>query len=351
MVQLFDGNRCARSFKTIRDMENVEMLAQDVSDLLHSSMLDPVLGKAARPAKLMLKNPDLLERLKTKLESYEIECVGNMQQNEPEVPLKEQFGCLNCGLKTKKEKLKKCTGCHAVYYCSSDCFKKDWKKKPADSSHKKWCPDFKRFNEVLMQQYLEVFPFDFMEESKQEDFIFEEFLKTKGLLGVGHWSILQSNQESPCTSEQCCEKSEASCEDIETPYIDKRLSKLDIIVKSEESEQFRSWGEFYKAQDLTLDNPVAALLSTPLTIRYISRVVYPKMVNDSSRNLHIAVLQSAFHPKHAAMFKQLLFRENDVNITLTIHQSKFPPFKIRYVPEGCDNTSLQVGFSCYTLFL
>ena len=127
MVELFDGNRCARSFRNIRVMENMEMLAQDVSDLRYSLMPDPVLGKAARPAKLMLKNPDLLEKVKTKLGSYEIDCNGTMQQTEPKV-LKEPFGCLNCGVITRKEKLKKCIGCHAVYYFFSDCFKKDWKK-------------------------------------------------------------------------------------------------------------------------------------------------------------------------------------------------------------------------------
>ena len=53
-------------------METVEMLPQDVSDLLSSSMLDPVLEKAARFAKLMLNNPDLLEKLKIQLDPYEI---------------------------------------------------------------------------------------------------------------------------------------------------------------------------------------------------------------------------------------------------------------------------------------
>ena len=346
MVQLFDGNRCARSFKTLSNMEDFELLSKDVIDILYSSMLDPVLGKPARPAKLMLKNAGLLEALKPKLQCFEIEAVVNLQQNEPAVPLNEQFACLNCGLKTKKDNLKQCTACHAVYYCSNDCFRKDWKKKPAESSHKKWCSEFQRFSGTLAQQYLEVFPFEFIEESNREEFIFEEFLKSKGLLGLGYWTSLQTNQGA-CNKEECSEthqqKSVSSEDDIETPYIDKRLTKLDSIPRSEDSQQFKNWAEYYNAQELTFDNPVAALLSTCMTIRYLSRVVFPKMVTDSSNKVHIVVLESAFHPKYAAIFKQLLFRECKIHVRLSIYQSKYPAFSIKYNPEGCENTSLHVN--------
>ena len=37
--------------------------------------------------------------------------------------------CANCGAYGGKEgKLMKCSGCHAVHYCSSECQKADWKK-------------------------------------------------------------------------------------------------------------------------------------------------------------------------------------------------------------------------------
>jgi len=353
MTQLFDGDKKARSFKTMRDMKNIEILADDVVQLLYSGMFDPVLGKAARPKKLMLKSPDLIEKLKTKLSKFEIEIVHNLQDNQDitTIPLAERFSCYSCGITCAKNKLKKCSGCHAVYYCSNDCFKRDWKKKPVEASHKTWCPEFKQFQQTLYPGFIDLLPFSFKDETSNEQFEMADFLHKRKILGLGYWQTLLAACSS-CDDESCRNDDHVSHprktpaindDEVETPYIDSSLNKLEAIESSEESEQFHNWTEFYEARNIDLNNPVSSVLSTCLTIRYISRVLFPTIVKDSSKTLNIVLIESEYNPKAAGLFKQLLFKESGIKIKLTIYQSKFHSFRIEYKPEKSDNeTSLVI---------
>ena len=344
MTQLFDGDRKSRSFKTMKDMKDTELVSKDVLQLLFSGMFDPVLGKAARPKRLMLKSPELAEVLREKLCSYEIEIVHNLQanQNVEAVPLAERFSCYSCGLTEAKYKLKKCSGCHSVFYCSTDCFKRDWKKKPVEASHKTWCPQFKDYQETLQPKFLQLFPFSYAEETTKEQFAITEFLQRKKLLGLGYWQMLIAACKN-CDNNNCAnddhmayprKTSEINDDDVETPFIYKSLTKLEILERCNNAEQFRNWTEFYEARNIDLSNPAAAVLSTSLTIRYICRVSYPTLVNDTSNTLHIVILESEFNPKNAGLFKQLLFKETDMHIKLTIYQSKFNGFKMDYKTNG-----------------
>ena len=353
MTQLFDGDRKARSFKTMRDMKNVDSLASDVMQLLYSGMFDPVLGKAARPKKLMLKSPELVDKLKEKLNKLEIEIVYNLQDNQDvsTVPLAERYSCYSCGLTCSKNALKKCSGCHAVYYCSTDCFKRDWRKKPVEASHKTWCPEFKLFEQTLFSKYKELFPFTSADETSNEQFVIADFLHRNKVLGLGYWQTLLAACNK-CDNETCANDDhamhphktpEVNDDDIETPYIDPSLAKLERLEAYDKSQQFKSWSEFYEARSLDLASPVASVLSTCLTIRYISRVLFPMLINDNSKTLHIVLLESEYNPKAAGLFKQLLFKEHALKIKLTIYQSKFNSFKIQYKPENFENeTSLIV---------
>ena len=49
--------------------------------------------------------------------------------------------CSACGKpKSKYQKLRKCSGCHAVQYCNTECQKKHWKI----GGHKKECKRLKQ---------------------------------------------------------------------------------------------------------------------------------------------------------------------------------------------------------------
>uniref|UniRef100_A0A8C5LJM4 Zinc finger MYND-type containing 15 n=1 Tax=Leptobrachium leishanense TaxID=445787 RepID=A0A8C5LJM4_9ANUR len=184
--------------------------------------------------------------------------------------------CHVCKRRSFEAALSPCGHCRAVLYCSETCKSQDWNKRPADISHGYWCGKMVQYMELAPK--LAELPFSFTKEVTSPTFDKERFLSTKHLT-ESYWmaeSVHYHTQRlllrrPPWDLEEGREGMKTLPDNVqvilqETP----RGCKSPIV----------TWKEYYNWRRLDLDNPIAVLLTSTLTIYHVITRMVPRHFPD-----------------------------------------------------------------------
>ncbi|XP_063786784.1 zinc finger MYND domain-containing protein 15 isoform X2 [Pseudophryne corroboree] len=186
---------------------------------------------------------------------------------------KRAQNCHVCKKRSFEATLLPCDKCGAVLYCSKTCKKFDWKKCPSDISHEYWCEKMTQF--MQSEDALADLPFCFSKEVTSRSFDNEKFLSARGLTR-GYWTVESVHHYTSCLQQ----RKPAWDMDGGRERSEPLLGDTEILLKQTPKEKRKNslvtWKEYYDWRGLNLDNPVAALLTYPLTIYHIISAMVPQ---------------------------------------------------------------------------
>ncbi|KAE8620696.1 hypothetical protein XENTR_v10010421 [Xenopus tropicalis] len=225
--------------------------------------------------------------------------------------------CHVCKKRSFETPVKICGRCQAALYCSDRC-------RSSDSGHQSSC--------ALMQECMEReeelanHPFQFSKEVTSPWFDKERFLSARQLTG-GYWSsesihhharglLLKRDGQEP---EE--ERPEALMEDT------------DIMLRDYPTEGPKNilgtWKEYYEWRNLSLDNPIAALLSYPLTIYHVISSLlpqhFPALNFQKKQTLRIHIIAGRREFERILLFWELAVLMPHPTIELVFVGEELPP--------------------------
>uniref|UniRef100_A0A8C6HNU6 Zinc finger, MYND-type containing 15 n=1 Tax=Mus spicilegus TaxID=10103 RepID=A0A8C6HNU6_MUSSI len=202
--------------------------------------------------------------------------------------------CHVCHKHSFEVKLTPCPQCSAVLYCGEACLQADWRRCPDDVSHRFWCPRLSAFMERVGE--LASLPFTYTAEVTSETFNKEAFLASRGLTR-GYWTQLSMLIPGPGAPRYPWgSTSSLSCLLNGDPY---QLLQGDgpalmpPVPLEPPRSLFGSWQDYYTWRGLSLDSPMAVLLTYPLTVYYVITHLVPQsfpelnIQNKQSLKIHV----------------------------------------------------------------
>ncbi|KAM4844696.1 zinc finger MYND domain-containing protein 15 isoform 2-T2 [Thomomys bottae] len=219
--------------------------------------------------------------------------------------------CHVCHRHSFEVKLTPCPQCSAVLYCGEACLQADWRRCPDDVSHRFWCPRLAAFMERAGE--LATLPFTYTAEVTSETFNKEAFLASRGLTR-GYWTQLSMLIPGPGTPSHPWDS---------TPSLNLLLSGDPYQLLQGEGPSlmppvpldpprglFGSWQDYYAWRGLSLDSPLAVLLTYPLTVYYvITHLVpqsFPELNIQNKQSLKIHVVEAGKEFDLIMVFWELL---------------------------------------------
>uniref|UniRef100_A0A8C0WAW2 Zinc finger MYND domain-containing protein 15 n=1 Tax=Castor canadensis TaxID=51338 RepID=A0A8C0WAW2_CASCN len=208
-------------------------------------------------------------------------------------------------------KLTPCPQCSAVLYCGETCLQADWRRCPDDVSHRFWCPRLAAFMERAGE--LATLPFTYTAEVTSETFNKEAFLASRGLTR-GYWTQLSMLIPGSGTPRHPRGS---------TPSLNLLLdgdpyqllqgdgpSLMPPVPLDPPRSLFGSWQDYYTWRGLSLDSPLAVLLTYPLTVYYvITHLVpqsFPELNIQNKQSLKIHVVEAGKEFDLVMVFWELL---------------------------------------------
>ncbi|XP_032124749.1 zinc finger MYND domain-containing protein 15 isoform X4 [Sapajus apella] len=219
--------------------------------------------------------------------------------------------CHVCHRHSFEVKLTPCPQCSAVLYCGEACLQADWRRCPDDVSHRFWCPKLAAFVERAGE--LAALPFTYTTEVTSETFNKEAFLASRGLTR-GYWTQLSMLIPGPGSSGHPRGN---------TPSLSLLLggdpyqllqgdgpALMPPVPPDPPRGLFGSWQDYYTWRGLSLDSPMAVLLTYPLTVYYvITHLVpqyFPELNIQNKQSLKIHVVEAGKEFDLVMVFWELL---------------------------------------------
>ncbi|ELW63644.1 Zinc finger MYND domain-containing protein 15 [Tupaia chinensis] len=220
--------------------------------------------------------------------------------------------------------------CCAVLYCGEACLRADWRRCPDDVSHRFWCPRLAAFMERAGE--LATLPFTYTAEVTSETFNKEAFLASRGLTR-GYWTQLSMLIPGPCAPRHPRGN---------TPSLSLLLSRdpyqllqgdgpalMPPVPSDAPKGLFGSWQDYYTWRGLSLDSPMAVLLTYPLTVYYvITHLVpqsFPELNIQNKQSLKIHVVEAGKEFDLVMVFWELLVLLPHVALELQFVGDSLPP--------------------------
>ncbi|XP_004716179.1 zinc finger MYND domain-containing protein 15 [Echinops telfairi] len=219
--------------------------------------------------------------------------------------------CHVCHKHSFEVKLTPCPQCSAVLYCGEACLLADWRRCPDDVSHRFWCPRLAAFMDRAGE--LATLPFTYTAEVTSETFNKEAFLASRGLTR-GYWTQLSMLIPGPgMPSHPRGNTPSLSLLLNGDPY---QLLQGDgpnlmpAVPPEPPRSLFGSWQDYYTWRGLSLDSPMAVLLTYPLTVYYvITHLVpqsFPELNIQNKQSLKIHVVEAGQEFDLVMVFWELL---------------------------------------------
>ncbi|EDL12569.1 zinc finger, MYND-type containing 15, isoform CRA_b, partial [Mus musculus] len=238
--------------------------------------------------------------------------------------------CHVCHKHSFEVKLTPCPQCSAVLYCGEACLQADWRRCPDDVSHRFWCPRLSAFMERVGE--LASLPFTYTAEVTSETFNKEAFLASRGLTR-GYWTQLSMLIPGPGAPRYPWgSTSSLSCLLNGDPY---QLLQGDgpalmpPVPLEPPRSLFGSWQDYYTWRGLSLDSPMAVLLTYPLTVYYvITHLVpqsFPELNIQNKQSLKIHVVEAGKEFDLVMVFWELLVLLPHVALELQFVGDSLPP--------------------------
>ncbi|KAM5309959.1 zinc finger MYND domain-containing protein 15 isoform 3-T3 [Glossophaga mutica] len=202
--------------------------------------------------------------------------------------------CHVCHKHSFEVKLTPCPQCSAVLYCGEACLRADWRRCPDDVSHRFWCPRLAAFMERTGE--LATLPFTYTAEVTSETFNKEAFLASRGLTR-GYWTQISMLIPGPGTPRHPRGS---------TPSLGLLLNGdpyqllqgdgpalMPPVPPDPPRGLLGSWQDYYAWRGLSLDSPMAVLLTYPLTVYYVITHLVPQsfpelnIQNKQSLKIHV----------------------------------------------------------------
>ncbi|XP_033278987.1 zinc finger MYND domain-containing protein 15 isoform X1 [Orcinus orca] len=238
--------------------------------------------------------------------------------------------CHVCHRHSFEVKLTPCPQCGAVLYCGEACLQADWKRCPDDVSHRFWCPRLAAFMERAGE--LATLPFTYTAEVTSETFNKEAFLASRGLTR-GYWTQLSMLIPGPGT---------LGHPRGSTPSLSVLLNGdpyqllqgdgpalMPPVPPDPPRGLFGSWQDYYTWRGLSLDSPMAVLLTYPLTMYYvITHLVpqsFPELNIQNKQSLKIHVMEAGKEFDLIMVFWELLVLLPNVALELQFVGDSLPP--------------------------
>ncbi|XP_045383039.1 zinc finger MYND domain-containing protein 15 isoform X3 [Lemur catta] len=238
--------------------------------------------------------------------------------------------CHVCHRHSFEVKLTPCPRCSAVLYCGEACLRADWRRCPDDVSHRFWCPRLAAFMERAGE--LASLPFTYTAEVTSETFNKEAFLASRGLTR-GYWTQLSMLIPGPGTPR----------------HPRGNMPSLSLLLSGDPYQLlqgdgpalmppvppdpprgiFGSWQDYYTWRGLSLDSPMAVLLTYPLTVYYIiTHLVpqsFPELNIQNKQSLKIHVVEAGKEFDLVMVFWELLVLLPHVALELQFVGDGLPP--------------------------
>ncbi|XP_073654315.1 zinc finger MYND domain-containing protein 15 isoform X2 [Tursiops truncatus] len=242
--------------------------------------------------------------------------------------------CHVCHRHSFEVKLTPCPQCGAVLYCGEACLQADWKRCPDDVSHRFWCPRLAAFMERAGE--LATLPFTYTAEVTSETFNKEAFLASRGLTR-GYWTQLSMLIPGPGT---------LGHPRGSTPSLSVLLNGdpyqllqgdgpalMPPVPPDPPRSLFGSWQDYYTWRGLSLDSPMAVLLTYPLTVYYVithlvpqsSYHPVPELNIQNKQSLKIHVMEAGKEFDLIMVFWELLVLLPHVALELQFVGDSLPP--------------------------
>ncbi|XP_007457778.1 PREDICTED: zinc finger MYND domain-containing protein 15 isoform X2 [Lipotes vexillifer] len=238
--------------------------------------------------------------------------------------------CHVCHRHSFEVKLTPCPQCGAVLYCGEACLQADWKRCPDDASHRFWCPRLAAFMQRAGE--LATLPFTYTAEVTSETFNKEAFLASRGLTR-GYWTQLSMLIPGPGTPGH----PRGSTPSLSVllngdPY---QLLQGDgpalmpPVPPDPPRGLFGSWQDYYTWRGLSLDSPMAVLLTYPLTVYHVITHLVPQsfpelnILNKQSLKIHVVEAGKEFDL--IMVFWELLVLLPHVALELQFVGDSLPP--------------------------
>ncbi|XP_063302146.1 zinc finger MYND domain-containing protein 15 [Pelobates fuscus] len=181
--------------------------------------------------------------------------------------------CHVCKKRSFETTLSPCGRCGAVLYCSETCKSRDWNKSPVNMSHESWCGKMAQYMEF--EKKLADLPFHFIKEVTSPSFDKERFLSTHRIT-EGYWLAESIHYHS----QRLLLKRPAWDLDGGREGNEPLPADVEAILQKFPAAGWKNplvtWQEYYNWRGLPLDNPIAALLTYPLTLFHVITNVVPQ---------------------------------------------------------------------------
>ncbi|XP_053426335.1 zinc finger MYND domain-containing protein 15 isoform X2 [Nycticebus coucang] len=238
--------------------------------------------------------------------------------------------CHVCHRHSFEVKLTPCPQCSAVLYCGEACLRADWRRCPDDVSHRFWCPRLATFMERAGE--LASLPFTYTAEVTSETFNKEAFLASRGLTR-GYWTQLSMLIPGPSTPRDPRGNMPSFGHLLsEDPYQllqGEGPALMPPVPLDPPRSLFGSWQDYYTWRGLSLDSPMAVLLTYPLTVYYvITHLVpqsFPELNIQNKQSLKIHVIEAEKEFDLVMVFWELLVLLPHVALELQFVGDGLPP--------------------------
>ncbi|XP_044795316.2 zinc finger MYND domain-containing protein 15 isoform X2 [Bubalus bubalis] len=238
--------------------------------------------------------------------------------------------CHVCHRHSFEVKLTPCPQCGAVLYCGEACLRADWKRCPDDVSHRFWCPRLAAFMERAGE--LATLPFTYTAEVTSETFNKEAFLASRGLTR-GYWtqfSMLIPGPGAPRHPRGSTPSLSLLLHgDPYQPLQGDGPALMPPVPPDSPRGLFGSWQDYYTWRGLSLDSPMAVLLTYPLTVYYvITHLVpqsFPELNIQNKQSLKIHVVEAGKEFDLVMVFWELLVLLPHVALELQFVGDGLPP--------------------------
>ncbi|KAI5280908.1 zinc finger MYND domain-containing protein 15 isoform X2 [Manis pentadactyla] len=238
--------------------------------------------------------------------------------------------CHVCHRHSFEVKLTPCPQCRAVLYCGKACLQADWRRCPDDVSHQFWCPRLAAFMERAGE--LAALPFTYTTEVTSETFNKEAFLASRGLTR-GYWTQLSMLIPGPDAPRHPWGNTTSLSLLLNgDPYqlLHRNGPPLMPPVPPDPPRGlFGSWQDYYTWRGLSLDSPVAVLLTYPLTVYYIiTHLVpqsFPELNIQNKQSLKIHVVEAGKEFDLVMVFWELLVLLPHMALELQFVGDGLPP--------------------------
>ncbi|KAL0597349.1 Zinc finger MYND domain-containing protein 15 [Plecturocebus cupreus] len=238
--------------------------------------------------------------------------------------------CHVCHRHSFEVKLTPCPQCSAVLYCGEACLQADWQRCPDDVSHRFWCPKLAAFMERAGE--LATLPFTYTTEVTSETFNKEAFLASRGLTR-GYWTQLSMLIPGPGSSRHPRGNTPSlslllNGDPYKLPHGD-GPALMPPVPLDPSRGLFGSWQDYYTWRGLSLDSPMAVLLTYPLTVYYvITHLVpqsFPELNIQNKKSMKIHVVEAGKEFDLVMVFWELLVLLPHVALELQFVGDGLPP--------------------------